>query len=111
MILEEGDRSFQPLNIQGSQNGFLLIWAGCCSCNLIVVFLRFCKCVEVDCIFPMSRYTQFLDSWFKSYGVLKISALLWAGWLSATVNAANSAQNCPKLPKVETLKFHQKSRF
>jgi hypothetical protein len=41
--------------------------------------------------------------------------------LSATVNAANSAQICPKLPKTakicqnlpkdETLKFHQKSRF
>jgi hypothetical protein len=41
--------------------------------------------------------------------------------LSATVDAAKSAQNCPKLPKSaqicqnlpkdETLKFHQKSRF
>jgi hypothetical protein len=31
--------------------------------------------------------------------------------LSATVKAAKSAQNCPKLPKNETLKFHQKSRF
>jgi hypothetical protein len=44
-----------------------------------------------------------------------------SGMLSATVNAANSAQICPKLPKTakiyqnlpkdETLKFHQKSRF
>jgi hypothetical protein len=43
------------------------------------------------------------------------------GMLSATVNAGNSAQICPKLPKTakicqnlpedETLKFHQKSRF
>jgi hypothetical protein len=40
------------------------------------------------------------------------------GMLSATVNAANSAQICPKLPKIcqnlpkdETLKFHQKLRF
>jgi hypothetical protein len=41
--------------------------------------------------------------------------------LSATVNAAKSAQNypklpktakiCPNLPKDETLKFRQKSRF
>jgi hypothetical protein len=41
--------------------------------------------------------------------------------LSATADAANSAQNCPKLPKFakicpnlpkdETLKFHQKLRF
>jgi hypothetical protein len=28
--------------------------------------------------------------------------------LSATVHVANSAQNFPKLPKDETLKFHQK---
>jgi hypothetical protein len=43
------------------------------------------------------------------------------GVLSATVNAVKSAQNRPKLPKTaqicqnlpkgETLKFHQKSRF
>jgi hypothetical protein len=35
--------------------------------------------------------------------------------LSTIVNAANSTQNCPKLPKFankdETLKYHQKSRF
>jgi hypothetical protein len=46
---------------------------------------------------------------------------LSSGMLSATVNAANSAPNCPKLPqtakicqnlpKDETLKFHQKLRF
>jgi hypothetical protein len=44
-----------------------------------------------------------------------------SGMLSATVNAGKSAQNCPKLPKSakicqnlpkdETLKFRQKSRF
>jgi hypothetical protein len=40
------------------------------------------------------------------------------GMLSATVNAAKSAQNCPKLPKTahnlpkdETLKFRQKLKF
>jgi hypothetical protein len=31
--------------------------------------------------------------------------------LSATVNAANSAQNCQNLPKDEALKYHQKSNF
>jgi hypothetical protein len=31
--------------------------------------------------------------------------------LSAIANAAKSAQNCQNLPKDETLKFHQKSRF
>jgi hypothetical protein len=34
-----------------------------------------------------------------------------SGILSATVNAGKSAQICPKLPKDETLKFRQKSRF
>jgi hypothetical protein len=33
------------------------------------------------------------------------------GMLLATLNAANSTQICPNLPKDETLKFHQKSRF
>jgi hypothetical protein len=43
---------------------------------------------------------------------------LFSGMLSATVNAANSAQklpktaqNCQNLPKDETSKFHQKLRF
>jgi hypothetical protein len=43
---------------------------------------------------------------------------LASGRLSATVNAANSAQNSPKQAKIcpnllndETLKFHQKLRF
>jgi hypothetical protein len=38
------------------------------------------------------------------------SFLSW-GMLSATVNAAKSAQNCPNMTKDETLKFRQKSRF
>jgi hypothetical protein len=33
------------------------------------------------------------------------------GMLSANVNARKSAQNCQNLPKDETLKYHQKSRF
>jgi hypothetical protein len=36
------------------------------------------------------------------------------GMLSATAYAANSTQNCQicqNLPKGETLKYHQKSRF
>jgi hypothetical protein len=61
----------------------------------------------------MSRYTHLLDSQFKSYGVLKISALLWAGSqpLSMQQILPKTAKICPKLPKDETLKFHQKSRF
>jgi hypothetical protein len=44
-----------------------------------------------------------------------------SGMLSATMNAGKFAQTCPKLPKIakicqnlpkdETLKYHQKSRF
>jgi hypothetical protein len=54
-------------------------------------YLRLCKLVGIDCSYPESHYTLFLDLQFKSYGVLKISAI---------VNAANFAQNCPKLPKI-----------
>jgi hypothetical protein len=34
-----------------------------------------------------------------------------SGMLSATLNAAKSAQICPKLPKGKTLKYHLKSGF
>jgi hypothetical protein len=64
--------------------------------------LRLCILVGINCSYPKSHYTSFLDLRFKSYGVLKISA---------SIRAANSAQNCPKLPKDKTLKFHQKSKF
>jgi hypothetical protein len=42
-----------------------------------------------------------LDLRFKSYGVLKISATLWAGSqpLSMQQILPKPAQNCPKLPK------------
>jgi hypothetical protein len=70
-----------------------------------IQFLEF-GIVDMDGSFPMSRYTLHLDSWFKSYGVF-IDFSLATSRLSATVNAANSAQ----MPKNETLKVHQKSRF
>jgi hypothetical protein len=76
--------------------------------------------VDMDGSFPMRRYTQHLDLWFKSYEVLKISAQVGT-CCQPLSNAAKSAQNCPKLsktaqicqhlPEDETLKFHQKSRF
>jgi hypothetical protein len=49
----------------------------------------------------MSRYMQLLDSWFKSYGVLKISALLWASSqpLSMQQILPKTAQNRQNLPK------------
>jgi hypothetical protein len=31
-----------------------------------MVLLGFCKCEEVDCIFSISHYTQFLDSQFRN---------------------------------------------
>jgi hypothetical protein len=57
----------------------------------------------------MSRYTQLLDSWFKSYGVLKFSALLWAGSqpMSMQQILPKIAKICQNLPKDETLKFHE----
>jgi hypothetical protein len=39
-----------------------------------------------------------LDSWFKSYGVLKISATLWAGSQPLSMQQI-LPKICPKLPK------------
>jgi hypothetical protein len=61
-----------------------------------------------------------LDSWFKSYGVLKFSAHLRACCQPVAMqqNLPKYAQNCPKLPKFSpkqltwgTLKYHKKLRF
>jgi hypothetical protein len=45
--------------------------------------------------------------WFKSYEVFKISAQVGACCqpLSMQQNLPKTAQNCPNLPKDETLKF------
>jgi hypothetical protein len=37
-------------------------------------FLKLFEPVDMDGSFPMRRYTSRLDSWFKSYELLKISA-------------------------------------
>jgi hypothetical protein len=75
--------------------------------------LRLCTHVGIDSRYPKSHYTSFLDLRFKSYGVLKISASLWAGSqpLSMQQLLPKIAQNCQNLSKNETLKFHQKLRF
>jgi hypothetical protein len=76
-------------------------------------YLRLCTLVGIDCSYPKSHYTSFLDLWFKSYGVFKISASIRAGSqpLSMQQILPKTAQNCQNLPKDKTLKFHQKSRF
>jgi hypothetical protein len=67
----------------------------------------------MDCSFPMRHYTYCLDLWFKSYEVLKISAQVGAccQTLSMQQNLPKTAKSCQNLPKDETLKFNQKSRF
>jgi hypothetical protein len=64
-------------------------------------YLRLCILVGIDCSYPKSHYTSFLDLRFKSYGVLKISALVRAGSqpLSMQQILPKTAQNCPNLPK------------
>jgi hypothetical protein len=42
------------------------------------IFRNFLKVVDMDCSFPMRRYTYRLDLWFKSYEVFKISAQVGA---------------------------------
>jgi hypothetical protein len=74
----------------------------------------------MDGSFPMNRYTKLLDSWFKSYGVLKISAKVWACSqpLPMEWNLPKFAQNYQILPKSAqrqlawvTLKYYQKLSF
>jgi hypothetical protein len=73
----------------------------------------------MDGSFPMRRYMLRLDSWFKSYEVLNISAKLQACCqpLSMQENLPKTAQNCQNLlksaqrktfeipPKIEILVF------
>jgi hypothetical protein len=63
-------------------------------------FLKLFQVVDMDGSFAMRRYTPRLDSWFKSYELLKISAQVGA-WCQAVsqCQCSKSAQNCPKLPK------------
>jgi hypothetical protein len=75
--------------------------------------------VDMDGSFPMRCYTLHLDSWFKSYEVIKISAKLWVCCqpLSMQQNLPKTAQNCQNLlksaqrqnfeipPKIEILMF------
>jgi hypothetical protein len=45
----------------------------------LLELLKLLEIVNMDSSFPMSQSTLDLDSWFKSYRYLKISALLWLG--------------------------------
>jgi hypothetical protein len=60
--------------------------------------LKLLKAVDIDGSFLMRRSMQHLDSRFKSYGVLKISATLQAGSqpLSMQQILPKTAQICPK---------------
>jgi hypothetical protein len=57
---------------------FLCYWAGHHEFILFLEFLKLFVVVDMDGSFPMRCYTLRLDSWFKSYEVLKISAKLRA---------------------------------
>jgi hypothetical protein len=62
-------------------------------------YLRLCILVGIDCSYPKSHYTSFSDLRFKSYGVLKISALVRAGSqpLSMQQILPKTAQNYLKI--------------
>jgi hypothetical protein len=55
----------------------------------------------MDCSYPMRRYTLHLDSYFKSYEVLKITTKLQACCqpLPMHQNLPKTAQNCQNLLK------------
>jgi hypothetical protein len=72
----------------------------------LLELLKLLEAVGMDSSFPMKHSMQHLVSRFKSYGVLKISALLWAGSQPLSMQ-----QNLPKAAKICPLKYHQKSKF
>jgi hypothetical protein len=74
---------------------------------MFVDFLKLFEVVDMDGSFPMRRYTQSLDLRFKSYEVFKISGIFGHD----AVSHCQCNKFCPKLPKAETLKYHQKSRY
>jgi hypothetical protein len=76
---------------------------------MFVDILNFLIVVDMDGSFPMRRYTQILDLRFKSYEVLKISGCCQP--LPMQPNLPKTAKICQNLPKVKTLKYHQKSRY
>jgi hypothetical protein len=65
--------------------------------NSIFGILKLFVVVDMDGSFPMRCYTLCLDSWFKSYEVLKILAKLRACCqpLPMQQNLPKIAQNCP----------------
>jgi hypothetical protein len=84
--------------------------------------LKLLKALGMDSSFPMRRSMQHLDSWFKSYGVLKISAMLWACSqpLSMQQILPKTAKILPKSvqrwnfeipPKIEILVFFKNKNF
>jgi hypothetical protein len=86
---------------------------GCCECNKFLDFLKLFEDVDMGCSFPMWRYMLRLDSWFKSYEVLKISAKLRACCQPLPMQQnlptiAKTAKLCQNLPKDKSLKYHQK---
>jgi hypothetical protein len=84
-------------------------------CMKLLELLKLLEIVNMDSSFPMSQSTLDLDSWFKSYRYLKISALLWLGSqpLSMQQILPKSAQrkNFEIPPKIEILVFFKNKNF
>jgi hypothetical protein len=72
----------------------LYFWAGYSECNEFFDSLKLFEDVDMDCSFPMRCYMLHMDSWFKSYEVLKISANF-----EHVVSHCQCNKICPKLPK------------
>jgi hypothetical protein len=59
------------LKDQGSQNGFLNFWAGCCECNKFLDFLKLFVKMRLAISFAGVQISYFLGLHIKSYGCLK----------------------------------------
>jgi hypothetical protein len=66
-------------------------WVACYECNKSLDFLKLFEVVDMDGSFPMRCYTSHLDSWSKSYELLKILAQI-----GACCQPLSMQQNLPK---------------
>jgi hypothetical protein len=78
-------------------------------------YLGLCILVGIDCSYPKSHYTSFLDLLFKSYGVLKISASVKAGSqplsMQQILPKTAQRQNFEILPKIKSLVFFKNKNY
>jgi hypothetical protein len=85
--------------------------------------LKLFEATGMDGSFSMSSSMQFLDSWFKNYGVFKFSAQVWASFQLVAMqlklpkstkifpNLTTSLRNFKIPPKIKNFMFSKKQEI